>query len=256
MFQKYSDRFNENPFIFLANRGVRVYIPYFIATIAFCLVSNVNLFTSDVLYSLALLNHKNSTYSVYGIPTLPPGWSINYEILFYFSCAVSLAFKRRIPIILIITILVLTGVFVPRSFIFLEICIGAYLYIYKSYIDRLVINKKAIITLVVIASVSIVYNKNIAGDFISINRFVLWGIPAAILFTIYISSPLYNFKDALFGLFNISYSLYLTHWIVLELIQTSSVNSYIMTYFLIFVSAVVMYLFVERPAHKISKSFI
>lgn len=83
---------------FLLKRLIRVWPPYMIATIIFCLAlalknPNVPSF-ADILRSLMFVQLDN-TAPFYGFAALVVGWTLNYEMFFYAIVAVGLLMPHR-----------------------------------------------------------------------------------------------------------------------------------------------------------------
>ena len=241
------------PARFLLNRFIRVCLPYFVALFAYIYISKKTFTSSEVVKSFLFLNNNNTDYSVYGLPILPPGWSINYEVLFYASLFVSEFFRRGYTLPLVFISAVYTSIFVPQSYIMLELLFGYYIWIYRKQLISLRINRITSLAIILLSAIFIVYNKNLAGDFISPDRILSWGIPSSLLFILILnksreSGLLYRLKK-----YNFSFSLYLTHWIVLTWYTEEHRTSLLVLYSALIGVTALFYLCIERPAHDLSK---
>lgn len=256
MIEKYKDT-QKFALIFLINRFIRVAIPYLVATLLFIIIIDHNYQMEEIYKSIFFMNNYNNEFKIFGLPILPPGWSINYEMIFYYSLVLALVTKniKYFPIFLIL--LVCTTIFVPLSYIWLELIAG--FFIYNNIIINKIISKNQYLFIFfsLICIVIIFINREVAGDFISSKRIFYWGIPAAIVFSLvqyYIS----NLKDSYFSekgvILNMSFSIYLTHWIVLKFNSQTNNQSVFILYCELFLVSVIYYLLVEFPCHKISKA--
>lgn len=253
MVEKYREKKNF-PFIFLANRLVRVGLPYIFATLIFIKIS-VNKFDFEEIYkSILFLNNYNREYNIFGLPILPPGWSVNYEMIFYVSIAFSAIVKKYYFPLIPLFILVFSNIFVPISYIWLEIIAGYYIFYSIEKTNLIVSSNKFIFFIVCLISFILIFqNRNIAGDFVSVGRFLYWGLPSIVIF-IGICFLIKSIKlIGFFEKFNISYSIYLTHWIVLTFNTQSNNRATYLLYLELFISSIIYYFFIELPSHKFSK---
>jgi hypothetical protein len=87
-----------NIFRFIAKRLIRIWPAYAIITLGYCLLhSRMNpnpQWPSELLRSLLFIPLSNTPAPFYGYATLNVGWSLNYEIYFYFLIAISMLFSR------------------------------------------------------------------------------------------------------------------------------------------------------------------
>ncbi|MBL0343211.1 MAG: acyltransferase [Bacteroidetes bacterium] len=97
---KIKDDFKNNSVKFMLNRFIRILPLYYLITF-FYIADDINdgyLFTQSalVLKSLLFIAPFTSTKGPqYGMPCLEVGWTLNYEMLFYFLFAVSILFGTR-----------------------------------------------------------------------------------------------------------------------------------------------------------------
>lgn len=254
MIEKYKKQ-KKFPILFLTNRLIRVVVPYIIATFLYMIVSNQTYKIDEIYKSILFLNNYSQEFKVFGLPLLPPGWSINYEVLFYLSLTVALVCKNinRFPFILFL--LVLTNVFVPVSFIWLELIAGFYIFYYSNKINSILSsNIYLFIFIGIVCCIFIFINRKIAGDFISYQRILYWGFPATVLFIlVQYYRGIFSFFDE-YTIFNVSYSIYLTHWIVLVFNSKNNNFSILNLYAELFFIPVIYYIIIEHPCHKLSKN--
>jgi exopolysaccharide production protein ExoZ len=92
------------PWAFMQRRIVRVVPLYWLMTLVTVALAWIapNLFRSTsieaghVLQSLLFIQHESPTHAGKLWPVLVPGWSLNYEMLFYAAFAISLLVKHRL----------------------------------------------------------------------------------------------------------------------------------------------------------------
>lgn len=112
----------EQPFEFAKKRIIRVVPLYWLAT--FCLVGvgfihqwTPTLESAQQLFkSLLFIPHFHPSNEHIIAPYLVPGWTLNYEIFFYFIFFLGLIFKRQLLLpLLAITLLCFTGQYISSS---------------------------------------------------------------------------------------------------------------------------------------------
>jgi len=107
---------NEKPFEFMRRRAIRVIPLYWCLTIALFIL-NKKLYIlsttgeelSHILKSLAFIPHYNHSNPAMVYPYLIPGWTLNYEMLFYLIYFVALVSGR----VLQTTSIMIIGLFLP-----------------------------------------------------------------------------------------------------------------------------------------------
>lgn len=257
MFEKYGSDKNW-PWKFMLNRFLRVCIPYFFSLLLYLWLTEKVHQPIEIIHSFLFLKNYNYDFSVWGIPILPPGWSLNYEVLFYFGIFLAAIIGRLSYFPLAVFLLVFSGLFVPISFIWLELIAGYYIYIYRDYVYRLQ-GVGSLLKIIIIAFllVAIFSTREIAGDFLSAKRIIYWGIPSVLLFMFFFTFiPIIQRFDFFTKKINFSFSLYLMHWIVL--VWYSSINFWGVAglYFMVVSFTFVFYILVERPMHILSKKIV
>lgn len=126
-------RMSVNPVEFMVRRIIRIVPMYWALTIGMVLIWCVvpNLFKtmeiepSTLIKSLLFVPSFSSAFPGNIFPLLIPGWTLNYEMFFYFLFALSLLFNQRVGLIFLTTTIVLlvaTGIafgpFEPAASIF------------------------------------------------------------------------------------------------------------------------------------------
>ena len=203
------------------------------------------------------LNNYSSDYSVWGLPILPPGWSLNYEVMFYVALFVAGFHRWNYALPTLLAVAVSTSIFVPHSYIWLELLMGYYAWNYRERLLSLNIKRATRSAIIFLCVLVIVASRKGAGDFISFGRILFWGVPAIFLFVlIFLSRKGDSFIDEISKAHNFSFSLYLTHWIVLTWHSEQHLASTLVLYLTLAGATAFFYLCIERPAHYLSKRVI
>lgn len=220
----------ETPRAFLLKRLIRIAPLYWLITLAMCLVSVVGLlanFSFDVrrlALSLLFIPHLDPSGHIW--PLFVPGWTLNIEMLFYAVFAVALLSARPLLVAsLLLCALVALGLHdwqTPAlqqwtTPMLLEFIVGLGIAHFRDRLSAKIAMPILILSLVLF----------VATAFASIDltpyRVIVWGLPAGLLLAGCIGledagkwparllAPLEKLGDA-------SYSLYLTHGIVLAAI--------------------------------------
>lgn len=106
---------NENPIDFLKRRLIRVIPLYWAATLTLFIIKlaigvisiDLRLIT-HLLKSMLFIPHHNLSYPNEIWPYLIPGWTLNYEMFFYFVFFIALLSKRLLPSISCVILLLTT----------------------------------------------------------------------------------------------------------------------------------------------------
>jgi peptidoglycan/LPS O-acetylase OafA/YrhL len=133
-------------------------------------VSEKTYSSSEVVSSLFFLNSYSSDYSVWGLPILPPGWSLNYEVMFYAVLFVAGFSRRSYALPILLAVAVSTSVFVPHSYIWLELLFGYYAWSYREVLIAINIKKATRYAIIFLCVAAIFVARKGAGDFISVGR--------------------------------------------------------------------------------------
>jgi len=215
-----------NAVTFFKHRFFRIFLgywPFFLAMITIIFISNPNkLSTLDILGSFFLIN-ANMFQLV-----LPVSWSLSYELYFYFLFLFTFLFSIKHLYILIpsfilgILFLVLYSYFtptLPQSFFYspflLEFFAGVLLYMYKKYLMKIWILPLSVLLMLFSYWYGITHEtKN------GIYRVVTFGTGAFLMVLIALimeTKNLYQSHKYFTILGDASYTLYLSHLIILEL---------------------------------------
>ena len=247
---------------FLQRRIIRIVPLYWIATGAFVL----------------LINHAVDKYvllSMFFVPFDPfpivrPGWTLNYEMAFYLLFAGFLWLSRAKAVIALCALLVavvLVGLVAwQQSFavtfycnpIILEFGFGSLIGL--AYCEGIRLSK-GIALLVAAAGITgftavTMYYGDPYSDIIRL-RFVAWGLPAVCLVAAAALHPWPRRATPrpLVLLGEASFSLYLSHWITLELAKRLGVMQGAVVFLLAVAGGLAVWLAVERPITARRKSF-
>lgn len=263
---------------FMGDRIKRIvplyYIITFLIILSFFLVPSAysNLKIDNCFYvvkSLLFIPAKNNLGE--WLPPLPSGWTLNFEFYFYLIIAITLLFKKSYSSAIICLLfssvffiyLLFKLDFPPiNNLIFLEFYIG---YLMGNYYHNL--NKRFNIILPYIIFILIIIILNIYNIKIYFNsddkyRIIYYGI-AAVIF-IFIMLILEKEKIILpkffINLGNISYSLYLTHWLALlffyksivffDFKPDSNIACILAIIFSLFIANIV-YKYIEKPIYHL-----
>ncbi|REA60472.1 acyltransferase [Dyadobacter luteus] len=103
--------------LFFFHRFIRVWPAYAVITLAFAFIVfrfHIGWESTNIIKSLLFIPLTNDDPPYFGYSTLPVGWSLNYEIYFYFLVGLSLFFKKYKWTVFFLLILV-TLVIIPVS---------------------------------------------------------------------------------------------------------------------------------------------
>lgn len=246
---------------FLILRAIRIIPLYWLLTLIFVLVYITAPFVFremviSVEWALASLAFLSRTI-VEKNPIVHPGWTLEWEMLFYTVFGLCLWFRNWI-ITLSVTSVVLLGIaFLMSNFILVEFIAGLFIAItYKSFgLKRF--GFFSLILGFLLLSLSLFDSIRFLTD----NRVVLWGIPS--IFIVYgaVAAPQINSN---FGklLGDASYSIYLVqvlsipvYYKILTTMNVQVDNDFLLLLCLILtaIAGVMMYLLVEQPITKFLK---
>ena len=221
---------------FFKRRLFRIFLgywPFFIAMFFIILVSNPNkLSTLDIFGSLLLIN--DDMFQL----VLPVSWSLSYELYFYFLFLFTFLFTIKHLYLLVPTFVLLLLAFILYSpmqdynFFYspflLEFFAGVLLYMYKDYLMKLWLLPIAILLMLLAYSYGIEHEtKN------GIYRIVTFGSGAFLIVLIALIMEVKNIYKANYYftiLGDASYTLYLSHLIILELFWMTGVRNLFTTH--------------------------
>ncbi|UDF05052.1 acyltransferase [Asticcacaulis sp. AND118] len=219
----------DSPLRFLTRRLLRIVPLYWAVTLALCLIAVLSGLSSQVQVnpeyltkSLLFIPYVNQVGEVW--PLLVPGWTLNYEILFYALFFIGLCFSRpKTFTLMVLPIIVLAGLFLRdnkvltfiTSPVILEFGSGVVLSIIYRQIPRV-----AGLPLLVVGLVLFFGSEFIAFG-INDWQVLYTGVPAfmivsgALTMTRHGAGPAWAKPLEFLG--DASYSLYLTHGLVLSI---------------------------------------
>ncbi len=257
---------------FFKHRLFRIFLgywPFFIAMLVIIYITNPNKLTSlDVIGSFFLIN--DDMFKL----ILPVSWSLTYELYFYFLFVFTFFFSIKQLYILIPTFVLLLLAFIlyaltsnifPNSFFYspflLEFFAGVLLYMYKDYFMKLWLLP------VFILGIYFSYNYGITHETKNgILRIATFGTGAflVVLTALLLETKhIYRSHRYFEVLGDASYTLYLSHLIILELFWMSGLRNlfnstgyilpllgFISILILCIIFSLVYYQKIERPLYK------
>lgn len=228
----------ENAEKFLLNRIIRILPLYYAVTIVTYI--SVLIYPSMFQTTVATIPNliKSFCFVPYAaregavIPVFPIGWTINYEMGFYFLVFVAIKFLPKYKLLfcnMVLILLVVAGMVLKpenvilkfwTSDILLEYCFGMFLYELRKRKKNRITNGNFLGA----AMIAVMFLEMFFTDYlgISVFRFLKWGIPSAIMLAVCVFLLEDNklFQRPILKFFvqtgNVSYSLYLTHYFVVK----------------------------------------
>ncbi|WP_294351754.1 acyltransferase [Providencia sp.] len=279
--------------IFAVRRFFRIY-PAFIVVFLIGVFTVYKSYSSDELLKSIVFIHRNyeNTSPGFGFNILGPAWTLGYEIYFYliFMISMAVSWKHRViitSISLISPIIILQIIFsglisfsgdaspkIPTDYyaypalrfigspILVEFAIGMALYsIYKRINIKLSANVSLfLLSISILTFLTFYFNKNLSS--FGMYGFGFWSLFLIIGFLVYDKSI--GFKDNLLLNFlgDISYSIYLSHYIIIQLLnsyrpdwwmENSGISKFLAVTTISIVAATFLYIFVEKPFIKYGK---
>lgn len=218
---------------FLKNRLVRILPAYYIFTLLFLLLTFSNIDSSayyatiqSVLLSLAFFPHENPAPFLGVYPTLSVGWTLNVEMFFYLVLTVFISIKLRLNQVLVATSCLLLAFPVLFLVLNLDVYKGvagnwrlfefvagiAIAYIYLNF--RVAFYSKRLQSLILTVMLTLLYIPipQVLIDILMSSSLIYF---ALVYNTILTKFKYFNKLGGYFG--NLSYSIYLSHPIVLTL---------------------------------------
>jgi exopolysaccharide production protein ExoZ len=231
-----TEKKERSPLDFIRHRWVRVAPPYWFVTIflACAIIAAPSEFKTSrfefphFLASMLFLPYAHPTLQE-AAPLYLPGWTLNYEFFFYSLFAVALAINAGNRVVLTSSALILfviAGFAWPHGNLWFDFYTDPILleFVFGMIIGQLTIGRMAVprfasISLIVLGIVGLI----IAAEYrpiwrLSTERFLVWGLPAALLVA---GSILLEFSKSarpvrsLVVLGNASYAIYITHFVAL-----------------------------------------
>lgn len=223
---------------FLERRLSRVVPLYWLATLTMLWLTSPAPSWAAISGSLFFVPYVSNMTTGQAAPILGVGWTLNYEVMFYALFAVSLNFPRRLAIGMVCIALIALGVIGKLNLIetqtaakfwfdpiVLEFGMGILIAVLYRRSVKLPLAASAIMISV---SVAIIYTfaGHVGGAGLpSGNRFLGWGVPAAMIFSAVVLGPSLKvaptIREIAVDLGDASYSIYLLHTIILTMISMS-----------------------------------
>lgn len=252
-------------FSFIKNRVIRIVPNYWFYTFLFLFIGLFikNLFVNNetfetVLMSLFFISHLNPTVSLGYTPTLTVGWTLNFEMFFYFLVGISLLFNfDNIKKLLFISMILVMFVVVYKVFkidfynqIFaqvrlLEFVVGIVFFLMMQKKSKLFHNKYLILCGLSLVCFVLLIDKLSILRYIAVSSFIVY---LALFFENRLSIYKNNIINNLVFQGEISYSLYLSHSIVL-LILFNIFHEVAYSYVLLIIAVVITY-YISILSHK------
>ena len=188
---------------------------------------------------------------------LPVGWTLTYEFIFYFVCTLIIVFVEKYKLVYISLILII-GNFILATLLnssnygnyFLVFIFGIFLY--YIYENKFFNNNLFRITTILFTLLFISYLM-LLGDDILFTSFIILGLIGLIIISILLYFEYLEVLPSipvLILLGDASYSIYLTHWIVLEVISLSQIHLFILS----IIIGIITYYILEKPLLKVTRN--
>ena len=266
------ERTKHNAGVFLKHRLFRIYLgywPFFFIMLAALYITNPSKLSSlDLMGSFFLAN-----VDMFKL-VLPVSWSLSYELYFYFLFLFTFLFSVKqlyllIPFFILLTVsLVLLASYkniLPESFFYspflLEFFSGVLLYMYKEYLMKIWLLPLALLAIALAYRYGTLYDINYG-----LNRVLGFGTGALFIvlaFLILEAKGIYRAGKWLETLGNASYTLYLSHLIIIQLFYFTGLRRiftsdgtllpllgflFLLSFSLVF--SLVYYYLVEKPLYQ------
>lgn len=250
---------------FLTDRVIRIVPLYWLVTLFICAVYilNKNIFGDNSIESDDVLSSMSFSSYLFldEFPILKVGWTLDLEMFFYVVMAIGIALSRNF--FFPVSVLLLAAAYSFGETLFLEFYMGMlFALMYPKIKTRLSVSSSVVL---LIFSVFLIFMGHAAKE--ELDRVVSFGVPAAALVWCALNAT--SVPEGYFTrLGDVSYSLYLTHPIVIaafihflgklsEFMPVNSINAetavVLCSLLCVFVSFWVHFL-VEKPVHLYLKS--
>lgn len=241
---------------FLKSRFVRIAPLYWIATLTVLPFMTRAWSLTDLVTSMFFYPYLNR------MPMLDPGWTLQYEMLFYasFAAFIFLPMRKAVACISAVLVLIVYGgrvllqespglIYGPVGFysneILLQFILG--MIVGVLYVEGLRIGRKTQLALLVAAFAMLIFSAFTFVDERLWFRFVSWGIPYALLTgSLVLTETELTFPRPILLIGNASYSIYLVHWHIVLLTFMKGYRGW-MVFGAFLVAGICFYKFVERP---------
>jgi exopolysaccharide production protein ExoZ len=244
---------------FLVLRFIRIVPLYWFLTFVFSII----FFFFSSYFRERTISLELFFYSIFFIsnisltvhPVIIPGWTLEYEMIFYLLFSISLFIKKLKFKFIYLFIIISFIAFVLKEFKMLEFLFGVICaFIYLNYY----INKKnsfILLTVSIFFFLITIFNKGF------LYNYLIWGLSSFLLFLSLIYLPQIKSKIFIF-LGNASYSIYLIQFFTIPIFYKLSskflliLNSDIVALLCLLFSVIIgclIHLFIEKPLIYISK---
>ena len=201
---------------FAWSRTKRIVPIYLLVTVVWGIVIYV---TSDFDRSIANPAHIgaslifSSVFLGFGSPFIPPGWSLEFEMMFYAIFAVSILWGRPLAVVSV-ALIYLVFVMDMRPIV-LEFIGGMLIGRWYFIPDRVL--SPSVLVIFGLAGLAYTFIADIdTYTMQGFDRAIYWGIPSMLLVAGLSCSPQLSYRFPIF-LGTASYSIYLTHWCSIRL---------------------------------------
>ena len=280
---------NQNNITFIINRISRIVPIYWILSTALLIAAIV---APQLMHQNTIENSNfiNFFYSIFFIPfnisgeiepILLVGWSLNYEMFFYFVVWVSLIITKH-PLKISSSVIIFLFVYFAHfsqdspanSFfgndIILEFILGLIAFrFYNSNYKK----KYNFVFLIIIILLSSSFRVYVENEGIMTSRLLYYGIPSflIVLSCVFLENYIPKLNSKLISLLvsmgDASYSTYLTHWYVivfsrkifsedLNLYNFHSLMGTIITFVLCLIVGQIIHLFIDNPVNRSFKKYL
>lgn len=194
---------------FIISRFIRIVPLYWLVTFLQFFVS-VFIFEKRISFSYLFQSLTFTVNTNEHLPLLGPGWSLQYEVLFYFICTIALFNSVRYRLIVCIVLLFLCRLLLPFGNIMIEFIFGAIAFMMGRYLSKRLVQFLTALSFLIFGFMLIIYDLP-SGSM----RYLFFGIPAIMIVTFF-SMTQREFPGFLVVPGDYSYSLYLTHTLVIS----------------------------------------
>jgi len=256
---------------FFKHRLFRIYLGYWvffiIMSVMLFITNPQKLFNLDILGSFFLIN--SNMFEL----VLPISWSLSYELYFYFLFIFTFFFSVKqlnilMPLVMLLILAISIYSYFKVNFIesffyspfLLEFFAGVLLYIYRDYMLKLWMLPLVIILAIVAYGYGIEYE--LKNGILRIATFGMGALLVVMIALIIEQHKIYSAGKLLQSLGDSSYTLYLSHLIIIELFYHVGLRSFftgsqyravfglLFVTFLSVVFSLIYYKFIEKPIYK------
>lgn len=282
-----STKFNRNVKSFIIKRVFRVYPAFFFVFVIGALTVYSNYSLHELLKAMLFLHIDYSLSSpTFGFNILGPAWTLTYEVYFYSIFIISLLLNPRYRIALCSLLIIIPFLIVQLTYtggvslaasgspavpvdtvlfplirfvgspIILEFVIGMWLYLAFTS-DLIKLSKRAsksIFTLCIFVFLSFYFNENLSH--FGLTGFGIGAIIILFASLVYEKTIGISENKTLSFLGDISYSLYISHYIVIKMIKWHSfvgISKFIIVGVICIAIATLIHFYIEKPFIALGK---